>query len=119
MIGSFDTYLDTSKEPIKSNANLSTEEAEMILESMPTTSRATIIDKKGNYIDLFDIDSQNNISSIRFEVNNNLSSIDKNEILTEFRKYLNDSLNINDIEKIVYKTKSSMEIEKKTIFQKK
>ena len=121
LIGSFDAYLDVTKELIESNINFSSEEADMILKSMPTTSRAAITDKEGNYIGylgLFDVDSQNNISSIRFEVNNNLSSIDKKEILTEFRNYLNDSLNINDIEKIVYKTKSSMEIEKKTIVPK-
>ena len=115
MIGSFDAYLDMSKTLIKENSNFSDEEVDEILKGMPTTYRAAITDKNGEYvgyIGLFNVDAKNNISSMRFEVNNNLKQDDKNEILNEFKKYLFESLNITNIEEFIYKTKETMEIEK-------
>ncbi len=121
MIGSFDAYLDTSKALIKENSKLSDEEAEEILKSMPTNYRAAIIDKTGQYIGyigLFNVDEENRIASMRFEVNNNLKQDDKNEILNEFRKYLTESLDIKDIEESIYKTKYLTVIEEREIVPK-
>lgn len=121
MIGSFDAYLDMSKSLIKNNSNLSDEEVDSILKSMPTTYRAAITDRDGRYIGyigLFHLDAQNSISSMRFEVNNNLCQEDKNEIVNEFKKYLFESLNITDIDEFIYKTKESTEIKKTEIIPK-
>ena len=103
LIGSFDAYIDLSKNLIKNNSNISDEEVDTILKGMPTTYRASIVNKNGDYIGyigLYNVDAQNNISSIRFEVNKDLKKEDKNEILNEFKKFLNESLNISNIDKV-------------------
>ncbi len=117
-IGSFDAYIDTTKELIKDNSNITDEEVEKVLKGMPTTYRAAIVNKEGEYIGyigLYDVDAKNNLSSIRFEVNKNLDEKDKNEILNEFTSYLSDSLSITEIQEITYLTKNNVEIEKKEI----
>ena len=104
-IGSFDFYQDLSKELIKNNSNLTSEEVEDILKSMPTSYRASIVDKNGNYIGfigLYDIDAKNNVTSIRFEVNNDLDEKSKNEILDEFKKWLQESLNLDKINEEIF-----------------
>ena len=50
LIGSFDAYESKSRLLIKNNSNLSEEEIEIIIKSMPTTYRASIINKDGEYI---------------------------------------------------------------------
>lgn len=118
LIGSFDAYIELSKELIKNNSNISDEEVDTILKSMPTTYRAAITNKTGDYIGyigLYNVDAKNNTSSIRFEVNENLEKEDKNEVLNEFKKYLFDSLNITEIEELIYKTTEQTEIEKKEL----
>ena len=118
IIGSFDAYIELSKQLIKNNSNISDEEVDIILKSMPTTYRAAITNKKGDYIGyigLYNVDAKNNTSSIRFEVNENLEKEDKNEVLSEFKKYLFDSLNITEIEELIYKTTEQTEVEKKEI----
>ena len=118
LIGSFDAYIELSKELIKNNSNISDEEVDKILKSMPTTYRAAITNKIGDYIGyigLYNVDAKNNTSSIRFEVNKNLEKEDKNEVLNEFKKYLFDSLNITEIEELIYKTTEQTEIEKKEL----
>ena len=118
MIGSFDAYIDITKQLIKENSNTTDEEAEMILKGMPTTYRAAIINKNGEYIGyigLYNVDAKNSTSSIRFEANKNLDENDRNEILSEFTNYLSGSLNITEIQEMTYKTKNGIEIEKKEI----
>ena len=118
LMGSFDAYIDLSKELIKNNSNISNEEVETILKSMTTTYRTAVTNKNGDYIGyigLYNIDAKNNISSIRFEVNCELSEEDKDEILNEYKKYLFDSLNITEIEEFVYITNKQIEVEKKEI----
>ena len=105
LIGSFDAYQEVSKKIIQKNSNLPLEETERILKSMPTASRATIVskgDKYIGYIGLFNVDVKNNVSSIRFETNVNLSKNDKDEILQEFKKYIKESLNIKNISELIY-----------------
>lgn len=117
-IGSFDSYIELSKELIKNNSNFFGEQVDTILNSMPTAYRAAITDKNGNYIGyigLYNVDAKNNTSSIRFEVNSELSEKDKNEILNEFRKYLSDSLNITEIDELIYTTKKQIKLENKQL----
>ena len=105
LIGSIDAYQEVTKKIIQKNSNLSLEETERILKSMPTASRATIVskgDKYIGYIGLFNVDVKNNVSSIRFETNVNLSKNDKDEILQEFKRYIKESLNIKNISELIY-----------------
>lgn len=118
LIGSFDAYIDLSKELMKNNSNISNKEVETTLKSMPTTYRAAITNKNGDYIGyigLYNVDAKNSTASIRFEVNSELSEEDKDEILSEYKKYLFDSLNITEIEDFVYITNKQIEVEKKEI----
>lgn len=121
LIGSFDVYQEMSKSLIQQNSNLSDEETETIFKSMPTTYRAAIIDKSGNYngyIGLYNVDAKNNISSIRFEVNDNFNLSDKDEILNEFKKYLSESLNITEIDEFVFNFSGLKEFEKRELLPK-
>lgn len=118
LIGSFDVYLEMSKKLIQSNANITLEEAEVIIKSMPTTYRAAIMNKENEYIGyigLYNVDAQNNVGSIRFEVNNSLSDNDQIEIVEKFKTYLFESLNITEIEKSIFKSNSKFEIKKQNI----
>ena len=118
LIGSFDAYIDITKNMIKENSTVTDEEVETILKGMPTTYRAAITNKDGEYvgyIGLYDVDAKNSRSSIRFEVNKDLNEEDKDEILNEYTKYLSDSLNITEIQEIIYKAKNKMEIGKKAV----
>lgn len=104
-----------SKTLIQNNSDFSKEEIDDILKSMPTSYRAAITTKDGKYIGyigLFNIDEKNNTTSIRLEVNTDLHKDEKDEILEEFKKYLYESLNIKNIEEVVYKTKDSIERKK-------
>lgn len=106
LIGSFDTYLELSKSLIMKNSELTNEEADNVISSMPTTFRASIEDKDGNflgYIGVFDIDMENNSASIRCEVNERFNEAKKNEIIDEFELYLYESLNISNITMTIFK----------------
>ena len=121
LIGSFDTYIEKTKQLIMNNSNITKEEAETILKEMPTTYRASIISKDGDYlgyIGLYNVDAKNNLSSLRFEVNKDIEEKEKEEILNEFTKYLSDSLSITEIQEMIYIAKSQREIEKKEIVPK-
>ncbi len=118
LIGSFDTYQDISKSLIQQNSNLSNDETETILKSMPSSYRAAIVDKNGNYIGyigLYDIDAKNHTASIRFEVNSSFNLNDKNEILNEFKKYLSESLNITEISEFIFASVEVKNIERKEL----
>lgn len=112
LIGSFDAYQESSKEVIKNNSELSDEEVDTILKSMPTTYRAAIINKETNqyvgYIGLYNVDAKNNISSMRFEVMDNITDEDKKEIINEFKKFLTESLNIQKIDEFLFTTKENI-----------
>ena len=121
-IGSFDAYIDLSKELMRENSNLSSDKVDDVLKSMPTTYRAAITDKKEQYIGyigLYNVDAKNSISSIRFEVDKALKEEHKEEILEEFNKYLVESLNITEIDELIYKTRGRTQISKKEIDSKK
>ncbi len=116
-MGSFDAYLEESKELIKEYSNLSDEEVDDILKSMPSEYRAAIVDKDGyiGYIGLFDVDAQNNIASVRFETNKDLNREEVTEIVNEFKKYMAKSLNITKTDKFVFNSKDATYMEKKQL----
>ena len=117
LIGSFDAYLDATKQLIKNNQNM-IDDSNMIILLMPTNYRAAIVDKNGEYvgyIGLYNVDAKNGIGSIRFETNRELNETDKEAILNEFTKYANDSLNITSIQETVYTTDKGAEIERTAI----
>lgn len=117
-IGSFDVYLDKTKELIKENSNLTDEEVLEILSSMPTTYRASIISKDTKeyvgYIGIHKIDAQHEIASVRFEVVNNLSDEHKEEITETYLDFIGKTLNINNIENFDYITKGNVDSKKET-----
>lgn len=118
LIGSFDAYQDEAKELIKKNSNLTDEEADAVLKSMPTTYRAAILNKEGEYlgyIGLFGVDARNNVGSIRVELNRELNETEKEELLNEFNDYATNSLSITEIAETRYITSFGQEVEKKTI----
>ena len=64
MIGSFDVYLDRSKELIEKNNSIIPE----LLDDMPTSLRASIVNKADNsylgFISVVDMDNENNSTSL-------------------------------------------------------
>lgn len=104
-IGSFDVYIDMSKELIKKNGGYSDEEVEELLKEFPTSYRASIIDKDNNYvgyITTYNNDSISSTYSIRMETNKNLSLEERNEISDEYKKWCTESLNFQNLEDEVY-----------------
>ena len=103
-IGSFDVNIEKSKELIKQNNNLEEEQIKDILNSMPTTHRASIIDNNDNfigYIGIYDIDGKNDSCKIRFETNRNLTYEERKEILEAYKEYL-ENLNLINYKEINY-----------------
>lgn len=104
-IGSFDVYLDMSKELIKKNGGYSDEKAEELLKEFPTSYCASILDKDGNYVGYITIYNGDVISStysLRMETNRNLSLDERNEISDEYKKWCTESLNFQNLEDEVY-----------------
>ncbi len=90
-IGSFDANIELSKKLIMANSNISRKEADDILENMPTSYRASIMNKNNEYIGyigIYDIDYKNSVASIRFEVNKKLFNAEKLEILLVIILYI-------------------------------
>lgn len=113
LIGSFDVYQDEAKNLMLNSSMFNSEEADKMLKSMPTTSRATILKKDGTYlgfIGLFDVDAKNKESSLIIQTNTKLNENDKEEILNEFKEYADKSLNINKIRKEVHVDSDYLEI---------
>ncbi len=115
-IGSFDTYYNLTLKLIKSNSKISTKKAENVINSLNEEYRAAITDCNKNYIGfigLYNIDEQEHMASIRLEINYPLmSEDDKNEILSEYRSWLWDSLRFTVEEEIIFKDPSYSEIKK-------
>jgi len=114
-IGSFDAYQDNSKQLIMENSNLSIEETEEIMKSLPTTYRASIIDKKTNnyigYISVYEYEAQNQSTSIRFETSDSLLEEEIKEILDEYKKWIKESLNLISIKEYCYFSKDKQQYE--------
>lgn len=120
-IGSFDSYQYLSKELMKRNFNLSDEEAEEIMKGMPTNYRASIVDNTGLYrgfIGLFNVDQENEIASLRFELNKTYDGEEKEEILLAYKDWVKNSLNINNFDEEIYASPEEKEISKNYLEEK-
>lgn len=107
-IGSFDCFEEQTKTLIIKNSNLTEDKVKDILYSMPNLYRASITDKNYNYlgyIGIYDYDPIFKKASIRFETINSFSVDEKHEIINEYRKWLEESINIYNITQINYISK--------------
>lgn len=120
LIGSFDAYIDDCKVLMKENSNYSDKDIKEIIDKMPINYRASILDKDNNfigYIGLYNLDLTNSTASIRLEVNR-INNEDKEEILEEYNNFVEKSLNINQIQEIIYKSNCNGELTKNEIVPK-
>lgn len=117
-IGSFDSYLEESKELLKNNNHLADEEVDNIIKSMPTTTRASIVDKETHeYIGFIGIKNSNGeleSADLVFETVNDLKIGDLKKILKIYLEYLKSSLSIRNITKI-NDVSNNLEVSKQSI----
>lgn len=109
-LGSFDAYYDESEDLMAKNNYIAPIAARNKLKGMPTAYRAAIENKNGEYIGfigLYDVDAKNKTASVRFETNRDLFSEDIREIYDMFESYLSKSLNIQQINKLLYYSDNS------------
>lgn len=103
-IGSFDVYLEKSKELMDKNKDIGFE-SEELLKKLPTTYRASIVSKKDKsyigFIGVFDVDSRNDAASIIFETNKKLSDEELEEIISEYKEFLDKTLNLRNIKDLI------------------
>ena len=107
-IGSFDAFIDKSSELIANKYKMNEEEVSEYLKLMPTTYRASVLDKEGNFVGFVgikNVDLKNEIADIVCEFNDDISLSDKEEILNEYKKYLFESINIKKYNKKNKKSK--------------
>ena len=104
LIGSFDSYIEESKELLSKNKSISLEEVNELLKKMPTTTRAAIVNKKtGEYVGFIGISSADGINQsaeLFVETNKTIENDDLKEIYKVFGEYLESSLNIHKINRI-------------------
>lgn len=104
LIGSFDSYIEESKELLSKNKSITIEEAEVLFKKMPTTTRASIVNKKtGEYVGFIGVSSSNGVNQsaeLFVETNKTIENEDLKEIYKVFGEYLESSLNIHKIDKI-------------------
>ena len=104
-IGSFDSFYYDSINLIISNNRLSGKQAKKLIDSFPDNFRASIVDNDGNYIGfiaLYDCDPSMDSTSIRFEVNKNISNADKSSIIDTYKSWIRSALNFTNIEKELF-----------------
>ena len=104
-IGSFDVYLEKSKELIEQNINkIKKNIDDDLLKIMPTTYRASIIDKQPKeyigFISGYKLDNQNKTASLICVLNKNFDQNQINEIINEYKKFMYDDLAISTYEDI-------------------
>ena len=103
-IGSFDVYLEKSSELMNKNKDIGYD-SEKLLSMLPTTYRASIVSKKDRsyigFIGVFDVDSRNDATSIIFETNKRLSDEDLEEIISEYKEFLDKTLNLRNIKDLI------------------
>ena len=88
-IGSFDAFIDKSSELIVNKYKMNEEEVSEYLKLMPTTYRASVLDKDDNFVGFVgikNVDFKNEIADIVCEFNDDISLSDKEEILNEYKK---------------------------------
>lgn len=107
-IGSFDAFIDKSSGLIANKYKMNEEEVSEYLKLMPTTYRASVLDKEDNFVGFVgikNVDFKNEIADIVCEFNDDISLSDKEEILNEYKKYLFESINIRKYNKKNKKSK--------------
>lgn len=124
-IGSFDSHFYENielmeKDYINKNYKIK-KDSKKAMENMPKSYRATITDKKGNYIGyigLYDVNYQEQKASLKFETKISLTMEDIDEILNTFNDWLVKSLNITNIEEYAYFSNNRIEIKRNEIIPK-
>ena len=104
-IGSFDSFIDDTVKLISKNNGISVKNAKKIIGSFPVYFRAAIVDQNNDYIGyitLFNVDPSTNTTSIRFEVNKDISVTDKTIIVETFKNWVKSSLNYNSFQKEIF-----------------
>lgn len=115
-IGSFDSYQEETTKLIGENNNLETEKVNELMKSFPTTYRAAIVDENNEYIGyitLYNIDARNNTTSIRIELNKDISKEDKIVIKNTYINWVKSALNLTNIEEDTYITPKRHEVTQK------
>lgn len=109
-IGSFDAYIEDASELIKNKYNKSYEEVNAFLKEMPTTYRASILNRDGDYlgfVGIKNVDMKSEKADIVFEVSDELE-VNKTEILDEYKKYLSECIGLRKIDRKIKKGKSNI-----------
>ena len=92
LIGSFDSYIEESKELLSKNKSISLEEVNELLKKMPTTTRAAIVNKKtGEYVGFIGIssaDGKSESAELFVETNKTIKNDDLKDIYKVFCEYL-------------------------------
>ena len=118
-IGSFDVFLDKSKALLETYCPDSTDE---LLKKLPTTLRASIVDKKSNdyvgFISTIDMNNQNGYTSILLETNQELKNEELEEILEEYKNFLFNDLGISQIKVLIVVNGKQIKQEHKDIISK-
>lgn len=115
-IGSFDSYQDETLELIKQNNSLDDIKSNELIKTFPNSYRAAIIDENNNYlgyISLYNINALESITSIRLEINRDISQEDINNIKSTYIKWVRNALNLINIEEEINITPSKKEITQK------
>lgn len=97
MIGSFDVYLDKSKELIDKNPAV----LEGLLDKMPTALRASVVRKDNRsylgFISAINMNNENSYTSLVLVLENGLETEKTDEIVNSYRDFLYNDLGITDI----------------------
>lgn len=110
-IGSFDVFVDCASELIAEKDSMAGEEVDEYLKQMPTTYRASIVNKKGEYVGFIgvkNVDAKNEKADIVLLVKDCVDSLDKQEILEVYKNYLYDCINIKKYDQKPKKEKSNI-----------
>ena len=104
LLGSFDSYIEESKELLSKNKSISLEEVNELLKKIPTTTRSAIVDKEtGEYVGFIGIssaDGKSESADLFVETNKTIKNADLKDIYKVFGEYLESSLNIHKINRI-------------------
>lgn len=100
LIGSFDSYIEESTKLLKAKENLTDEESVESIKKMPTTYRASILDKEGNFLGfiglLSSVENERKVN-LNFLVNKTLPECQIKELQKPFLKWAKESLNYQKI----------------------
>lgn len=107
-IGSFDSFLEESKEIIREKLNIRkfapTDDVDEFLKKLPYTYRGSIVRNDNNeyigYIGIYSIDFSNNLVSIILQTKIRIREKEINEIINAYKAFLYNDLFIESIKEI-------------------